>query len=115
MALEFDSDFAGYFDADFGHGIQATYTPSGGSASTIKVILEEDYFSVPGLSVDVEGSQPIAYCRTTDVASAAQGDTLAFAARITKTGTQIRGATTFKVVSVQPDNTGITILILEEQ
>ncbi|BCV06843.1 MAG: hypothetical protein CM15mV144_370 [Caudoviricetes sp.] len=85
MALEFDSDFAGYFDADFGHGIQATYTPSGGSASTIKVILEKDYFSVPGLSVDVEGSQPIAYCRTTDVASERKEHS-AFAARITKSG-----------------------------
>ena len=43
MALEFDADFDGYFDASFGHGVSATYTPSGGSATTIKVIIEDEY------------------------------------------------------------------------
>ena len=35
--IEFDEDFAGYFDSDFGHAITATYTPFGGTSKTIKV------------------------------------------------------------------------------
>jgi hypothetical protein len=115
MSLEFDSDLDGYLDADFGHGISATYTPSGGSASTIKVILDDEYLSMIGLSVDVEGSQPIAYCKTSDVSSAAHGDTLAFAAQTTLSNTQFKAATTYNVVGVQPDGTGITALTLEQQ
>ena len=115
MALEFDADFDGYFDASFGHGVSATYTPSGGSATTIKVIIEDEYLSVDGLTVGVEGSTPVAYCKTKDVSSAAHGDTLAFAAQTTKSGTQFKGAVTYEVVGVQPDATGITALVLEQQ
>ena len=68
-----------------------------------------------GLSLDVEGSQPIAYCKTSDVSSASHGDTLAFAAPTTKSGTQFKGAVTYEVVGVQPDATGITALVLEQQ
>ena len=63
MALEFDADFDATDDS-YGHGVSATYTPSGGSASTIKVILEDEYLSVDGLTVGVEGSTPVAYCKT---------------------------------------------------
>ena len=35
MSMEFDRDFDGYLDADYGHGIALTYTPTGGSASSI--------------------------------------------------------------------------------
>ena len=115
MALEFDADFAGYFDADFGHGVSATYTRTGQSATTIKVILEDEFVAMGGLSVDVEGSSPIAFCRTTDVPNAAHGDTLAFAALTTKSDTQIKAATTYEVVGVEPDGTGITALTLEQQ
>ena len=61
MALEFDADFDGYFDDSYGHGVSATYTVSGGSATTIKVILEDEYLSVDGLTVGVESSTPVAY------------------------------------------------------
>ena len=40
MAIEFDSDFNGYFDADFGHASTVTYTPQGGSEASIKIILD---------------------------------------------------------------------------
>tara|TARA_B100001248_G_C27398014_1_gene467224 strand:+ start:5975 stop:6322 length:348 start_codon:yes stop_codon:yes gene_type:complete len=115
MALEFDADFDGYFDASFGHGVSATYTPSGGSASTIKVILEDEYLSVDGLTVGVEGSTPVAYCKTKDVSSASHGDSLAFSAQTDLDGNTIKSAKTYSVVNVQPDNTGITALILQEQ
>ena len=115
MSLEFDADLDGYFDSDFGHGISATYTVSGGSPATIKVILEDEFLAMGGLSVDVEGSQPIAYCKTSDVSSAGHGDTLAFASQTTKSGTQFNGAVTYEVVGVHPDATGITALVLEQQ
>ena len=115
MALEFDADFDGYFDDSYGHGVSATYTPSGGSGSTIKVILEDEYLSVDGLTVGVEGSTPVAYCKTKDVSSASHGDTLAFAAQTDLDGNTLKSARTYSVVNVQPDNTGITALILQEQ
>jgi len=115
MALEFDSDFDGYFDSSFGHGVSATYTPSGGSASTIKVILEDEYLSVDGLSVGVESSTPVAYCKTKDVSSASHGDSLVFSAQTDLDGNTIKSAKTYSVVNVQPDNTGVTVLILQEQ
>ena len=115
MALEFDADLDGYLDTDYGHGISATYTVSGGSPATIKVILEDEFLAMGGLSVDVEASQPIAYCKTSDVSNAGHGDTLAFAAQTTKSGTQFKGAVTYEVVGVQPDATGITALVLEQQ
>ncbi len=83
MALEFDADFDGYFDDSYGHGVSATYTPSGGS--------------------------------TKDVSSASHGDTLAFSAQTDLDGNTLKGAKTYSVVNVQPDNTGITALILQEQ
>ena len=115
MSLEFDADFDGYFDSSYGHGVSATYTVSGGSAATIKVILEDEYLSVDGLSVGVESSTPVAYCKTKDVSSAGHGDTLAFAAMTDLDGNTIKGAKTYSVVNVQPDNTGITALILQAQ
>ena len=115
MALEFDADFDGYFDNSYGHGVAATYTVSGGSATTIKVILEDEYLSVDGLTVGVEGSTPVAYCKTKDVSSASHGDTLAFSAQTDLDGNTLKGAKTYSVVNVQPDNTGITALILQEQ
>ena len=115
MALEFDSDFDGYFDSSFGHGVSATYTPSGGSALTIKVILEDEYLSVDGLSVGVESSTPVAYCKTKDVSSASHGDSLVFSAQTDLDGNTIKSAKTYSVVNVQPDNTGVTVLILQEQ
>ena len=113
MALEFDADFDGYFDDSYGHGVSATYTVSGGSATTIKVIHE--YLSVDGLTVGVESSTPVAYCKTKDVPSAGHGDTLAFSALTDLDGNTLKGAKTYSVVNVQPDNTGVTVLILQEQ
>jgi hypothetical protein len=46
MSMEFDRDFDGYFDADFGHGITITYTPAGGSASSINAILNQEYVDI---------------------------------------------------------------------
>ena len=116
FAFEDDSDFAAYFSADYGaHGISATYTPSGGSASTINIILDEEYVEAEGESVDLEMTVPVAICRHIDVSSAGHGDTLAVAAVKDLDGNTLKAATTYNVVEVRPDKTGITTLRLEEQ
>ena len=85
---------------DFGQ--TATYTPQGGSASTINGILDKE-------SEDIEGGGEIGViysvttftCRTADVSSAAFGDSLA------------TGGTTYTVRKVEPDGNGITVLTIE--
>jgi len=115
MPMEFDRDFDGYLDADFGHGIAATYTPQGGDPVSIKIVMDQQYYSIPTETVDVEGSQPIAYAKAKDVGSAAHGDTLVVNAVTDLDGNVFKAQTTYKIVNVQPDNTGIIVLILEEQ
>jgi hypothetical protein len=115
MAVEFDRDFDGYLDADFGHGISASYTPLGGSATTIKVVMDQQYYSIPTETVEIEGSQPMAHAKATDVPNAGHGDTLVVDAVTNLDGTTIKAQTTYKVINVQPDNTGIVVLVLEEQ
>lgn len=116
FAFEDDSDFSAYLIADYGgHGIAASYTPLGGSASSINIILEEEFLEADGESVNVETTIPIAYCRSIDVSNARHGDTLVVAAQKDLDGNTIKSATTYKVVETMPDKTGITMLKLEEQ
>jgi hypothetical protein len=115
MAMEFDRDFDGYLDADYGHGIQLTYTPSGGSASSIKGILDQEYIDIDTGGMPIQGFEPIAYVKTTDIPNIAFGDTLAAPIIANLDGTTIKAATTYKVVNFEHDNLGITKLILEEQ
>ena len=114
MSLEFDADFDGYFDV-LGHGVSCTFTPTGGSAATVKVILDQEYFAVSGESVDVQSSQPVVYGKAKDLRNAVFGDALAFSAITDLDGNTIKNATNYKVVSVQPDHTGVVALVLEEQ
>lgn len=84
-------------------GVDCSYTPAGGSATTIKTILLNDYFSVDTGSVSVEVNQPIAVIRTADAAAIAHQDTM------------VINAITYKVVNVRPDGTGISEIQLEQQ
>ncbi len=115
MALEFDADFDGYFDADYGHGISCTYTPDGGSATTIKVILDQEYLEVDGASVSINASNPMVYGKAKDLRNASYNDTLAFAAITDLDGNTIKDAATYRIRDIQPDNYGMVVLALEEQ
>tara|TARA_Y100000310_G_scaffold63046_1_gene58337 strand:- start:1309 stop:1635 length:327 start_codon:yes stop_codon:yes gene_type:complete len=108
MGVESASDLADFFNtSDF--GVAATYTPSGGSASTINVIFDKPFSSVPldTGEQDVESNTPTALCISSDVSSVAHGDAL------------VVSATTYSVVGVQKSaGSGFqdsTLLILEEQ
>jgi hypothetical protein len=102
MALETENDQLGFLDTET-HGLTVSYTPSGGSASNIKAIVNDEYFGIDGDSVDIEGKQIFLTCRTSNAPNAAHGDTFAFESK------------TFKVVNVRPDGTGFTEMVLEEQ
>lgn len=102
MAVESADDLAVFFDAD-DFGTAASFTPSGGSASTVNGIFRNVFFEAEaGGNVGVVMQDPIFICRTADVSGVAEGDAL------TVSGT----AYTIRVV--EPDGTGVTRLMLEK-
>lgn len=93
------SDVSDIFFTDF--AVDATYTPSGGTAKGIKVVFDNEY-AVVSLAGDVaiESVSPAAHCKDSDIIGAKHGDTL------------VINSVTYYVIGIQPDGTGITILIL---
>ena len=102
MALESTADLNAFFDTD-ANGSTVTYTPSGGSASTINGILNNEFELVDIGDVGVESNIPILTVKTSDVSSVAQGDTF------------VIDSVTYKSVIIRPDGTGITEIVLEKQ
>ena len=100
MAIENDADLAEFYSTDIS-GIAGTYTPAGGSASTVNGIFNNVYFEIPGGETSIEGKNATFNCRTSDISSVAHGDTLAVS------------GTTYTVRGIQPDGTGATTLVLE--
>ena len=111
--LESEEDMEAYLDSIFGHGQAATFTNTSGQTSSIKLILNNEYFE-EDFGEGVESTKPVAYCRTVDVPSVAHGNTLAVAAYKDVDGNTLVAAKSFTVVNVQKDNTGFTILMLQE-
>ena len=96
----YDADIDIFF-TDF--AADAIYTPSGGTAKTIKVVFESEYLSVQVVGdVGVESASPAAYCKSADIIGVQHGDTLV-----------IEG-TTYYVTEIHPDGTGMTLLILSK-
>lgn len=101
MAVETDVERA-IMLADF--GVSVSYTPSGGSATTITGILDNQYQAIEtGGEVAFAVEQPRLAVRTSDVSSAAEGDTVVIA------------GVTYNVTIVMNDGTGMTDLALEKQ
>jgi len=102
MAVETATELAIYFDAD-DFGVAASYTPQGGSATTINGIFDNEVFEVEaGGEVAVAMEQPRFACRTSDVSSAAEGDAINI------------NSQNYTIRVVQNDGTGVTVLVLEE-
>lgn len=100
--MPFTEDLTEFFDTS-DHATAVTYTPSGGSATEINGIFDNNFMEIEDDIAGVESSIPMLTCRTSDVSSAAHGDTI------------INGAITYNIVGVHPDGTGVTILMLEAQ
>ena len=88
--------------ADFGESV--TYTPNGGSDTTITAIFDNQYTGLDaGGSVEVSMVQPRLTVRTSDVPNIDQDDAFT-----------VRG-TSYDIAVIMPDGTGITEIALEEQ
>lgn len=97
MSVEEDDDRDTML-ADF--GVAATVN----GATPVTGIFDDAYFEDGiGQGPGAESSKPAFTCKTSDVASATQGQTL------------VVGATTYHIVNIRPDGQGWTLLILEKQ
>jgi len=99
MALS--EDHSEYFDTD-DFAVAATITIGNGSPATVNGIFDAP-FLLAAAGLGVEANDPQFLCATADVPGIGHGDTA------------IINSTTYKVRGVQPDGTGQTLLILEEQ
>lgn len=103
MAVETADDRSIFVGID-DFGVAATYTPSGGVASTVNGIFDNDFIEIDaGGGVGVAMQQPRFHCRTADVPTAAEGDAL------------VVNTVSYIIRIVQDDGTGMTMMVLEKQ
>jgi hypothetical protein len=133
MPLESALDFNAYVDTTTGHGVTATFFEvqqtlwdslgliddlfdiDSGASTNINIIIDQEYFNIEGGTVPVAGYQPRAIVKASDVPYISQEDKLRVDAITTDQGNVLKAETTFIVKTVEPDNTGLISLVLEEQ
>ena len=133
MPLESALDFNAYVDTTTGHGVTATFFEvqqslwddfplidtlfdiDSGFSKNINIIIDQEYFNIEGGTVPVAGYQPRAIIKSSDVPYISQEDRLVVDAITTDKGNVLKPETTFIVRTVEPDNTGLVSLVLEEQ
>ncbi len=99
--MAFPENLDAFFSTD-DFAVSATWTPDGDTSSAITGIFDNEYSDASGGEVDFEASQPTFLVQTADVPDVAQGDQLFVNSRY------------YRIVNVQPDGTGLTLLILED-
>ena len=133
MALESSRDFSSYVDPQIG-GVTATFFEvqnstwdqrlgniddwfdiDSGNSTNINIIIDQDYFNIDGQTVGVEGYQPVAFVKATDVPYISIDDRLTVNAITTNNGNTLTPSTDFVVVNAQPDNVGMVQLVLALQ
>jgi hypothetical protein len=133
MPLESALDFNAYVDTTTGHGVTATFFEvqqslwddfplidtlfdiDSGFSKNINIIIDQEYFNIEGGTVPVAGYQPRAIVKASDVPYISQQDKLRVDAITTDKGNVLKPVTTFVVKTVEPDNTGLVSLVLEEE
>jgi hypothetical protein len=133
MPLESALDFNAYVDTTTGHGVTATFFEvqqslwddfplidtlfdiDSGFSKNINIIIDQEYFNIEGGTVPVAGYQPRAIVKASDVPYISQKDKLRVDAITTDKGNVLKPTTTFVVRTVEPDNTGLVSLVLEEE
>lgn len=134
MPLESALDFNAYVDTTTGHGVTATFFEvqqslwdsrqglidtwfdiDTGDAYSVNIIIDQEYFNIEGGTVPVAGYQPRAIVKASDVPYISQQDRLIVDAITTDKGNVLKAQTAFTVRSVEPDNTGLVSLVLEEE
>jgi len=133
MPLESAADFSSYVEATTGHGVTARfnevqqslwdsrpgfidtwYDIDSGNQTNVNIIMDQEYFDIGIGSVNVEGYQPKAIVKSSDVPYISHADLLTVNAITTNNGNTLVPETNFKVINVRPDNLGMVELILEE-
>lgn len=134
MPIESAADFNSYTDIHTGHGVTATFFEvqqslwdsrvgkidtwfdiDSGNSTNINIMIDQEYFNIQGGSVPVAGYQPRAIIKATDAPYISQEDKLVVNAITTNKGNVLKPETTFLVKAVEPDNTGLVSVVLEEQ
>jgi hypothetical protein len=132
MPIESAADFNSYVDTNTGHGVTATLFDAdalwdnfpkidtlglidSGLSVLINILIDQEYFNIEGGSVPVAGYQPRAIIKATDAPYISQEDKLIVNAITTNRGNVLKPETTFLVKAVEPDNTGLFSVVLEEQ
>lgn len=104
MTVETDTELISML-LDFGDDIifspGSTYPSRNDNTATIKGIFDNEYFEIAGQDNPARSSQPTLVCKSSDVNSAERNSMVE------------RGIDVYKVVGVEPDGTGITLLLLE--
>ena len=133
MPLESSRDFDSYVNPQIG-GVSATFFEvqnslwdsrlglidtwfdiDSGNSTNINIIIDQDFFNIQGKSVSVEGYQPRAMVKATDVPYISIDDRLVVNAITTNNGFTLTPETNFIVVNAQPDNVGMVNLVLAVQ
>lgn len=96
--MPFTEDLTVFFDTtDFAYA--ATYTPTGGSATTVNGIFGKEFVDVGR----ADGYRPVFRCAASDVDADPQGDAL------------VVNSVTYSIISYQPIDDGATVaLVLHE-
>ena len=134
MALESAADFSSYLESTTGHGVTATffevqqslwddriglidtwYDIDSGNATNINIIFDNEYIDINSGSIAVNGTSPRAIVKYSDAPYISQFDRLIVNAITTNKGNVIMPETAYTIMNVQPDNTGLVNLILEEE
>jgi hypothetical protein len=115
MPIESSYDFNSYVDPQIG-GVTATFSDiSSGNSSNINIIIDQNYFDIQGQTIAVEGYQPRAMAKASDIPYVSINDTLTVHAITTNNGSTLTPETSFVVVNVKPDNVGMVNLVLALQ
>jgi len=132
MPLESALDFNAYVDTTTGHGVTATFFDvtalwdtlplidtladiDEGLSISVDTIIDQEYFNIEGGTVPVAGYQPRAILKFSNDFSISQNNKLIVDAITTDQGSVLKPETTFLIKVVEPDNTGLVSVVLEEQ
>lgn len=106
MAVESAADRAVFFGAD-DFGVTATLTPQLGDAITVNGIFDNAYVLVDMGEAAIATTAPAFTCQTADLETLTAGNARA--------GDELMVDTVvYRVSDLQPDGTGVTVLILEK-
>lgn len=134
MPIESAADFNAYLNTSTGHGVTATffeiqnslwdsrlglidtwYDIDTGDSKDINIVIDQEYLNIAGGTIPINGYEPRAYIKATDVPYISHNDKLLLNAITTNNGNTLVPETMFVVKGVEPDNVGMITLVLEEE